>query len=154
MHLRTLFFTNPNCSISLLALRYSPSYSPSQSKNDKGIARRFLTQPYTTEKVGFGGRGEFFFGWPLRTDNPYVNWHHQGLRILNEVWIAACSACWCFLRACLRGERVTLVLGNYPASGLKLVLVYKQISQVGLLYHPGQLYGLYCDTPCNVQDLK
>ena len=36
MHLRTLFFTNPNCSISLLALRYSPSYSPSQSKNDKG----------------------------------------------------------------------------------------------------------------------
>ena len=30
----------------------------------------------------------------------------------------------------------------------------KQISQVGLLYHPGQLYGLYCDTPCNVQDLK
>ena len=62
MHLRTLFFTNPNCSISLLALRYSPSYSPSQSKIDKGIARRFLTQSYTTEKVGFGGRGEFFFG--------------------------------------------------------------------------------------------
>ena len=26
------------------------------------------------------------------------------------------------------------------ASGLKLALVYKQISQVGLPYHPGQLY--------------
>ena len=33
--------------------------------------------------------------------------------------------------------RVTL------ASGLKLALVYKQISQVGLPYHPGQLYQLY-----------
>ena len=33
--------------------------------------------------------------------------------------------------------RVTL------ASGLKLALVYKQISQVGLRYHPGQLYQLY-----------
>ena len=32
--------------------------------------------------------------------------------------------------------RVTL------ASGLKLALVYKQISQVGLPYHPGQLYQL------------
>ena len=42
--------------------------TPPSRKNDKGIARRFLTQPYTTEKVGFGGRGEFFFGWPLRTD--------------------------------------------------------------------------------------
>ena len=44
------------------------------------------------------------------------------------------------LRACLQGEleRVTLV------SGLKLALVYKQISQVGLLtYHLGQLYQLY-----------
>ena len=40
------------------------------------------------------------------------------------------------------------------ASGLKFALVYKQISQVGLLYQPGQLYRLYCDTPCNVQDLK
>ena len=29
------------------------------------------------------------------------------------------------------------------ASGLKLALVYKQISQVGLPYHPGQLYQLY-----------
>ena len=43
-------------------------------------------------------------------------------------------------RAWLQGEkgypcaRVTLT------SGLKLVLVYKQISQVGLPYHPGQLY--------------
>ena len=32
--------------------------------------------------------------------------------------------------------RVTLT------SGLKLALVYKQISQVGLTYHPGQLYQL------------
>ena len=32
--------------------------------------------------------------------------------------------------------RVTL------ASGLKLALVYKQISKVGLPYHPGQLYQL------------
>ena len=34
--------------------------------------------------------------------------------------------------------RVTLV------RVLKLALVYKQISQVGLPYHPGQLYQLYC----------
>ena len=33
--------------------------------------------------------------------------------------------------------RVTL------ASGLKLALVYKQISQVGLPHHTGQLYRLY-----------
>ena len=33
--------------------------------------------------------------------------------------------------------RVTL------ASGLKLALVYKQISQVGLPHHRGQLYQLY-----------
>ena len=33
--------------------------------------------------------------------------------------------------------RVTL------ASGLKLALVYKQISQVGLPYHPSQLYQLW-----------
>ena len=38
---------------------------------------------------------------------------------------------------------------NYPcarvtlARGLKSALVYKQISQVGLPYHPGQLYQLY-----------
>ena len=50
----------------------------------------------------------------------------------------------CQLKACLQGEReghpcarVTL------ASGLKLALVYKQTSQVGLPYHPGQLYQLY-----------
>ena len=34
-------------------------------------------------------------------------------------------------------SRVTL------ASELKIALVYKQISQVGLPYHPGQLYQLY-----------
>ena len=41
------------------------------------------------------------------------------------------------LRACLQGERVIL------ASRLKLAMVYKQISQVGLPYHQGQLYQLY-----------
>ena len=42
--------------------------------------------------------------------------------------------CAMFLRACLQGERVTL------ASGLKLALVYRQISQEGWPYQPGQLY--------------
>ena len=41
------------------------------------------------------------------------------------------------LRACLQGERVTL------ASGLKLALVYKQISLAGLHYHPAQRNQLY-----------
>ena len=41
------------------------------------------------------------------------------------------------LRACLQGERVTL------AGGLKLALVYKQISLVGLYYHPAQRNQLY-----------
>ena len=40
------------------------------------------------------------------------------------------------LRASLQEKRVTL------ANRLKLALVYKQISQVGLPYHPGQLYKL------------
>ena len=42
--------------------------------------------------------------------------------------------------------------------GLKLALLYKQILQVGLPYHPGQLYQLKCfvmrDILCNVQDLN
>ena len=42
--------------------------------------------------------------------------------------------------ACLQGERVTLCARVTLASGLKLTLIYKQISQVGLPYHPGQLY--------------
>ena len=46
------------------------------------------------------------------------------------------------------------------ASGLNLALVYEQISQVGLLCHPGQLYQLcrrisLCVTFfATVQDLK
>ena len=46
-------------------------------------------------------------------------------------------------RAFLQGERVYPFARVTLASGLKLVLVYKQISQVGLPYHPGQLYHLY-----------
>ena len=55
--------------------------------------------------------------------------------IYSNVWFQ-CKTCEC------------LVSFNYPcvrdtlASGLKLALVYKQISQVGLTYHPGQLYQL------------
>ena len=45
-------------------------------------------------------------------------------------------------RACLQGERVALLLGFTLASWLKLALVYKQISKVGLPYHLGQLYQL------------
>ena len=44
-----------------------------------------------------------------------------------------------YLRASLQGERVTLT------SGLKLALADKQIWQVGLPYHSGQLYQLYWD---------
>ena len=50
---------------------------------------------------------------------------------------STCNLALCPLRACLQGERVTL------ASGLKSALVYKQISQVGLPYHSGQLHQLY-----------
>ena len=47
------------------------------------------------------------------------------------------------VKACLQGERVILVLGFTLARGLKIAPVYKQISQVGLPYHLGQLYPLY-----------
>ena len=46
-------------------------------------------------------------------------------------------------RAFLQGERVYTFARVTLASGLKLALVYKQISEVGLPYHPGQLYHLY-----------
>ena len=48
-------------------------------------------------------------------------------------------------RAFLQGERVYPFARVTLASGLKLklALVYKQISQVGLPYHPGQLCHLY-----------
>ena len=42
------------------------------------------------------------------------------------------------LRACLQGETVTLVLGlPLQASGLKLALIYKEISQVRVTLSPG-----------------
>ena len=50
------------------------------------------------------------------------------------------NCCFAYLRACLEEgyscARVTL------ASGLKIALIYKQISRVGLPYHPCQLYQL------------
>ena len=47
------------------------------------------------------------------------------------------------IRTCLQGERVTLVLG-LPSKQAKDSLGFKQISQVGLPYHLGQLDQLYC----------
>ena len=41
-----------------------------------------------------------------------------------------------------RGFTLVLGLPKQP-SGLRLALVYKQISLVGLPYQPGQLYQLY-----------
>ena len=48
-----------------------------------------------------------------------------------------------WLKACLQGERVYPCARVTLASGFRLALVYKQISLVGLPYHPGQLYQLY-----------
>ena len=48
----------------------------------------------------------------------------------SQLWVSSCSA----RREGYPCARVTL------ASGLKLALVYRQISQVGLPHQPGQLY--------------
>ena len=62
-----------------------------------------------------------------------VKWLHRanGLHLYS-----VCETKWIRVRVCLQGERVTVT------SRLNLALVYKQISQVGLPYHPGQLYQL------------
>ena len=67
--------------------------------------------------------------WTIQTHSDKLDWpRHHTFHELNT------------LRACLQGERVTLVLGlpRLP-SRLKLALVYRQISQVGLPHHLGQL---------------
>ena len=81
----------------------------------------------------------FWMAWHWKPSIPgsvllvVVKWLHSanGLHLYS-----VCETKWIRVKVCLQGERVTVT------SGLNLALVYKQISQVGLPYHPGQLYQL------------